>query len=100
MGCCSGTCEKRLECGKHYINIAEECYVEDYSNFGSGTFTDDGYKVDYWCGKLGDYKMFQPIKLTKEEFITLHCNLCGSQRCEGIGTEWFDGCKFKNHLSE
>ena len=42
--------------------------------------------------------MFEPIKLTQEEFIALHCNVCGSQRCEGIGTEWFDGCKFKDHL--
>lgn len=38
--------------------------------------------------------------LTEKEFVQEYCNNCGSQRCEGIGTEWFDGCKFKNHLSK
>lgn len=37
-------------------------------------------------------------KLTKEEFYSKHCQLCGSQRCEGIGTDWFDGCKYRYEL--
>lgn len=37
--------------------------------------------------------------LTEKEFVQKYCDNCGSQRCEGIGTEWFDGCKFKEHLS-
>lgn len=37
-------------------------------------------------------------KLTEEEFIEQYCYNCGSQRCEGIGTEWFDGCQNKEHL--
>ena len=36
--------------------------------------------------------------LTEEEFIQEYCYNCGTQRCEGIGTEWFDGCKFKDQL--
>ena len=35
---------------------------------------------------------FKPIdKLTEEEFYNKYCFECGSQRCEGIGTKWFDG---------
>ena len=38
-------------------------------------------------------------RLTTEQFTQLYCNNCGTQRCEGINSEWFDGCKFKGHLS-
>ena len=37
-------------------------------------------------------------KLTKEEFYEKYCSDCGSQRCEGIGTIWFEGCKYKELL--
>lgn len=37
-------------------------------------------------------------KLTEKEFIEEYCNNRGSQRCEGIGTEWFDGCSHKESL--
>lgn len=37
---------------------------------------------------------------TKDEFIEKHCQMCGSQRCEGPGTEMFDGCIYANELSE
>lgn len=36
--------------------------------------------------------------LTESEFIREYCHRCGSQRCEGIGTDWFDGCQFKDRL--
>ena len=36
--------------------------------------------------------------MTKEEFVEKHCKLCNIQRCEGIGTEWFDGCHHRNEL--
>lgn len=36
--------------------------------------------------------------LSKEEFYKKYCEICGSQRCEGIDTDWFDGCKFKDRL--
>ena len=37
-------------------------------------------------------------QLTVEEFVAKYCHNCGSQRCEGIGTEWFDGCRFRDCL--
>ena len=33
--------------------------------------------------------------MNDEKFIETYCHNCGSQRCEGIGTEWFEGCKYK-----
>lgn len=39
-------------------------------------------------------------KLTKEEFYEKYCSYCGSQRCEGIDTVWFDGCRHKEELLE
>lgn len=40
----------------------------------------------------------KPASLTVDEFVRLHCHECGTQRCEGIGTEWFDGCQFRFEL--
>ena len=37
-------------------------------------------------------------KLSKENFMMIYCNSCGSQRCEGIDSDWFNGCKYKNKL--
>lgn len=42
---------------------------------------------------------YEVMKITLEkEFYDKYCSLCGSQRCEGIGTEWFEGCKYKEQL--
>lgn len=30
--------------------------------------------------------------MTEKQFIEVYCHKCGTQRCEGIGTEWFEGC--------
>ena len=38
------------------------------------------------------------MKLTKDEFEQKYCINCGSQRCEGIGTDWFYGCQHKDKL--
>lgn len=40
------------------------------------------------------------VLLTEKEFIEKYCHNCGSQRCEGIGTEWFEGCLHKHELSK
>lgn len=40
----------------------------------------------------------EKTKYTEKEFIEKYCHNCGSQRCEGIGTEWFDGCHHKYEL--
>lgn len=45
--------------------------------------------------------LFQDRKrLSAEEFCQEYCLNCGSQQCEGIGTEWFESCCFKNDLRE
>lgn len=36
--------------------------------------------------------------MNKEEFIKTYCLNCGTQRCEGIDSEWFEGCKKKWEL--
>ena len=33
--------------------------------------------------------------MNKEQFIKTHCLNCGTQRCEGIDSEWFEGCSKK-----
>ena len=60
--CCSITCEKRYECGRHNTNNIGTYFVEDYSRFGSGMFIDHGCKIEHSCGELGEYKMFETIK--------------------------------------
>lgn len=60
--CCSNTCEKRCECGRSDINNIGTYYVEDFSSYGCATYTDKDCKIEHWCGKLGDYKMFKPMK--------------------------------------
>lgn len=39
-------------------------------------------------------------KLNAEEFCQAYCVNCDSQQCEGIGTELFENCCFKNDLRE
>ncbi len=38
--------------------------------------------------------------MNAEEFVKKYCLGCGSQRCEGIGTEWFDGCSHREELDD
>ena len=38
--------------------------------------------------------------LSEDEFVEKYCHPCGTQRCEGIGTEWFEGCRYKNQLKQ
>ena len=59
--CCSNTCEKRFKCGRCDINNIGTHLVEDWSRFGSTTYADNGCEIEHWCGKLGNYKMFEPI---------------------------------------
>ena len=38
--------------------------------------------------------------MNDKQFIETYCRNCGTQRCEGIGTEWFEGCPYRwNHDS-
>ena len=34
--------------------------------------------------------------MNDKEFIEKYCHNCSTQRCEGIGTEWFEGCRHKH----
>lgn len=36
--------------------------------------------------------------MTKEEFVEKHCKLCNIQKCEGVGTDRFNSCHYKNEL--
>lgn len=36
--------------------------------------------------------------MNKEEFIKTYCLNCGTQRCEGVDSEGFEGCKKKWEL--
>lgn len=54
-----------------------------------------GQKLD-WSEKSED--LSDDTKLTAEEFKEKYCNDCGSQRCTGPDTEWFEGCQFKKEL--
>ena len=38
--------------------------------------------------------------MNKEQFIETYCHNCGTQRCEGIGTEWFEGCPKRWNLND
>lgn len=37
--------------------------------------------------------------MTLAEFSEKYCQMCGSQRCEGPGTEWFGGCIHRGELT-
>lgn len=45
-------------------------------------------------------KELEPISLTRKEFEDQFCSLCGTQRCEGIDSEWFSGCEHKELLKQ
>ena len=36
--------------------------------------------------------------MDKQQFVETYCTNCGTQRCEGIDSEWFDGCQYKWNL--
>ena len=60
-------------------------------------WTRHNYYYCYHCGSsmiVGE----EDTNLTKEEFIDEYCTFCGSQRCEGIDSIWFEGCKYKGVL--
>lgn len=36
--------------------------------------------------------------MNEEQFIKTYCHNCGTQRCEGVGSPWFEGCKYRWNL--
>lgn len=60
--CCSSHCKKYFNCQLADINNEGMNIVENYHEWGSGTYTDEGCVIEHYCGELGDYKMFEPIE--------------------------------------
>lgn len=60
--CCSSHCKKYFDCQLADINNEGVNYVNNYHEWGSGTYTDEGCVIEHYCGELGDYKMFEPIE--------------------------------------
>lgn len=74
--CCSSHCKKYFDCQLADINNEDMNIVEDFHEWGSGTFTDEGCVIEHYCGEQGNYKMFEPIEkkmdmtLTKDDIET------------------------------
>ena len=60
--CCSSHCKKYFDCQLADINNEGMNIVENYHEWGSCTYTDEGCVIEHYCGELGDYKMFEPIE--------------------------------------
>ena len=60
--CCSSHCKKYFDCQLADINNEGMNMVNNYHEWGSGTFTDEGCVIEHHCGELGDYKMFMPVE--------------------------------------
>lgn len=57
-----------------------------------------GYEDITWTMTLEANVPEEKPKLTEQEFLHKYCYGCGSQRCEGMGTVWFDGCQHRHEL--
>lgn len=74
--------------GEKYIKLFGIKSINELDIFG-GIYTDE---------KVTTIKSTN--KLAKEDFCEKYCRMCGSQRCGGIDTEWFNGCMFKEELKK
>lgn len=66
QGCGSGTCPRAKDCARFCHNLTQPAYIENYASFGWASISIDkdgktSEKGEYWCGPLGDYKMFIPM---------------------------------------
>lgn len=57
--------------------------------------TSEGICID--CDKLQHPEDYND-KLSLKEFVEIYCHNCGSSKCEGIGTVWFQDCKYRDRL--
>ena len=60
--CCSSHCKKYFDCQLADINNKGMNIVENYHEWGSGTYTDEGCVIEHYCGELGNYKMFVQVE--------------------------------------
>lgn len=94
---------------KRKIDMADEIFIINVDGYiGESTRSEIEYAkehnkpVRYLVQNIdtpnAQCKGLKNIKLTEKEFIEKYCKKCGSQRCEGIGTDWFDGCQHRYEL--
>lgn len=68
IACCSEKCEKKHECKMHWHNRVGINKLEDYYSFGYAAVDNKPY---YFCGKRGDYKMFEPVEEENKIYIVI-----------------------------
>ena len=94
--CCSSHCKKYFDCQLADINNEGINFVENYHEYGSGTFTDEGCVTEHYCGGLGNYKMFEPIESNKKvKIVCAKCNGAGHISYydeHGVWTEFCSQC--------
>ena len=65
MLCTGSGCDRANKCGLYYRNPQPEYRkydnLESLSTFGVGSLNETGCNVEYYCGSLGNYKMFTPL---------------------------------------
>ena len=64
LGCISENCEKHSTCKRYVLNLPryETHTLEELLSFGSGRCSTEGCNIDYWCGPLGNYKMYVEVE--------------------------------------
>ena len=86
---------------KKEMNLYERGMLPDTEGFWYTVFCDE------CVASVSDYPTEEEAieawnmraqKVSKDEFIEKYCKTCRSQRCEGLDSKWFEGCKFKANL--
>ena len=69
--CCSDKCERRTMCAKWEGNAPDGdiIFAENFYSFGRDTISNKGIIETYWRGPLGNYAMFEPIKVPESSKI-------------------------------
>jgi len=64
--CMSTTCEKYSDCAKAAINNWGTHTATDKANMSFVKTDSSGkYVEEYWCGKRGEYRLFEPKTTTR-----------------------------------
>lgn len=92
------------EYGKDFDDIERKLIEEIIEAKTKENLAKEDCKVEfrYWnLDFVVDFEEFIINELIDEtEFINKYCLKCGSQRCEGIKTDWFDGCQYRKCLKK
>lgn len=103
-----GTKQMLDDMHKRKIDMADEIFVINVNGYvGESTRSEIEYAKEHnkpvrylvsEMSKISKEISIPAIKLSEKEFVKKYCHNCGSQRCEGIGTDWFDGCQHRHEL--